>query len=437
MAGKFINTTSQYTEIINKAADISKGLLDNPYYLYSDKKATEVTYYNINTTMTTVDESTRGNYSEISVNSPIRFNKIKNFMLYGITKVEPNLDIGEFGLESSDITGEAIVLPKTIIPYPGDYFTINQLSNSLLFKVTSVNPNTLDTGITMYRINYTLCSSDGLKKIEAQVVKTFIFSINTGGVGSDNGSNLSSSIIDENIYDKSKDLQDYSTVLKDYFIALFYDAKVQSFTYNYKVTPEWRQNNGYSTHLHLVNMQQVECVPFGFKVYDPYLIEFLIRNKVLSGSTDYIYVTQQMFLKSTFGMDYDKSFFSSIEDKDIEKHYGRHVGNLLYCDQKLSLLYAFPEDYYYMEYKNTNANFFFIDIFDDPDFCNKIKKCEFTSHELKNIIVKYFNNIEITIDDLKKLKHIDYMETKEFYYGIPFVIFCIEQQIQNLLSQSS
>ena len=245
MAGKFINTTSQYTEIINKAADISKGLLDNPYYLYSDKKATEVTYYNINTTMTTVDESTRGNYSEISVNSPIRFNKIKNFMLYGITKVEPNLDIGEFGLESSDITGEAIVLPKTIIPYPGDYFTINQLSSSLLFKVTSVNPNTLDTGITMYRINYTLCSSDGLKKIEAQVVKTFIFSINTGGVGSDNGSNLSSSIIDENIYDKSKDLQDYSTVLKDYFIALFYDAKVQSFTYNYKVTPEWRQNNGY------------------------------------------------------------------------------------------------------------------------------------------------------------------------------------------------
>ena len=38
------------------------------------------------------------------------------------------------------------------------------------------------------------------------------------------------------------------------------------------------------------------------------------------------------------------------------------------------------------------------------------------------------------LDDLKKLKHIDYMSNKEFFYGIPFAICCIEKQIEKNLS---
>ena len=141
-----------------------------------------------------------------------------------------------------------------------------------------------------------------------------------------------------------------------------------------------------------------------------------------------------MYLPSTFGMDYDKTIFASIEDRDINKHYGRSVGNLLLCDQKLSILYAYPTDYYYMTYHGLNANFFYISIFDDPDFKNKIIDNVSTSHELKNLLVKYFNDEDITIEDLEKLKHIDYMDNKEFFYGIPFAIFCIEKQIQKNLS---
>ena len=436
MAGKFFNTSTAYTQMTTQAADVMKGLLDNPYYLFSDKKASECTYYNLNTTMTTLDEATRGNYSEISNNSPLRFNKIKNFMVYGITRIEPNLDIGDFGLESSDITGECIVLPKTIIPYPGDYFYLDQLDKPYLFRVTAVNPNTLDTGATLYRINYSLVSSDGLKKIEPQVVKVFEFNLSLSG---EMGSNMAASLVDEDTYANASELEDYATTLKDYYISMFYDNKVQSFTYNYGLTDEWREMNGDPHHLHLVNMQKVECTPFGFKVYDPYLIEFMIRNKILSGASTYIYVTQQMFLPSTFAMDYDKTIFASLEDKDLERHYGRNTGNLLYVDarQKLSLLYAFLTPYYYMEYNHLNAKFFYINIFDDPDFTNKIKNKEYTSHELKNLIVKYFNDEDITLEDLHKLKHIDYMNNKEFYYGIPFAIFCIEQQIAKNLANSN
>ena len=84
--------------MVNQVAETMKGLLDNPYYLFTDKKASECTYYNINTTMTTLDEATRGNYSEIANNSPMRFNKIKNFLIYGATKIDINLVIPQMEL---------------------------------------------------------------------------------------------------------------------------------------------------------------------------------------------------------------------------------------------------------------------------------------------------------------------------------------------------
>ena len=63
MAGKFINTDQKIT--FDTLADNMKDLLNNPYYQFSDKKGTICQYYNINTTKTTLDEATRGNYSEI------------------------------------------------------------------------------------------------------------------------------------------------------------------------------------------------------------------------------------------------------------------------------------------------------------------------------------------------------------------------------------
>ena len=439
MAGKFLNTTTAYSQMTNNMTSMAKKLLDNPYYLYTDKKATECTYYNINTTMTTLDEATRGNYAEISAQSPLRFNKIKNFLVYGLSRIEPNLTIGEYGLEGDDVTGEAIILPKTIIPYPGDYFFVTALGKDYLFKVNAVNPNTLDTGATMYRINYIMITTDGLKDIEPQVVKRFVFSMNTGGNGSDNGTNLSTSIIDEETAESTDAFDKTLTALKDYFIALFYEPKIETFIYNYQdYTKEWHEVNGIPDRPKVFNMREfAESNPFGVKVYDPYLIEFIIRNGILSGSSIYLHVMQKMFLPPSFALDYDRTIFSSIEDKNIEKHYTRITGNLLKCDQKLSILYAYPEDYFYMQYHNLDARFFFINIFDDPEFCNRVKqKKYYEHHELKNLIIKYFNDESITKDDLDALDHIDYMKNKEFYYGIPLAIFCLEKQMMANLSKA-
>ena len=401
MAGRFTRTSSLKIDMPNLIPSNAKNLLNNPYYLFNNTSQSVCNYYNINTTMTTLDESTRGNYGEISSDSPIRFNKISNFCIYGINKIEPSLENGEYGLESSDITGDAIILPNTIIPYPGDFFSLNQIDKPYLFKVTAVNPNTLDTGATMYRVNYTLSSSDGVENIEPQVVKRYNFYIENYG------SNFGC-LIEEAVASEIAELERYTVVLKDYYLQLFYDYKIQSFSY---------LRDGM------------------IRVYDPYLIEFIIRNKIMTGSTRYIHVDQQIFLPATFGVDYDRTIFSALEDRDPYKHYCKFTGNLLLCTQKLSLLYAYPQDYYIMDYSHLNSKFHIIDIFDDPSFMDRVRNNELTTNVLKNIVINYLNGIN-TIDEtiLSQLKHVDYMQTPELFYLIPLVIYCIEQVIMNMLS---
>ena len=56
---------------------------------------------------------------------------------------------------------------------------------------------------------------------------------------------------------------------------------------------------------------------------------------------------------------------------------------------------------------------------------------------LKDIIIRYFNNIPIDKTILNRLKHVDYMENDELYYLIPLVIYCMEKNIETLLNNKS
>lgn len=405
MAKGFINTDSVRKTITEKTIPSGvKTVLNNPYYLFNDKTASLCTYYNLNTTMTTLDETVKLNYAELTINSPLRFNKVIEFYIYGINKIEPSLDITDYGLEGDNIDGEAIILPNTIIPYPGDRFILDVLGSKYIFQITNVNPNTLDTGAVMFKCNYILSSSDGLQIIEDKVVKTYKF------IADNVGTNFSC-LIEDTTYSELSNIQTVSNMLKDYYIQIFYDTRVQTFAY-------YRDSAG-------------------FKVHDPYLLEFIIRNDILANSSNYLYVDHQLFLPSTFGVDYSRTIFSSIENNDIKHHIGSFIGNMLLVTQRLSLLYAYPQDYYYMEYARINPAFYTINIFDDPAFGDKIKDNDSTGNILKDILIGYFNDGEITSDTLDSINHIDYMNNSELYYLIPITIFILDTYVQKSLSKTS
>ena len=78
-----------------------------------------------------------------------------------------------------------------------------------------------------------------------------------------------------------------------------------------------------------------------------------------------------------------------------------------------------------------------IDIFDDPDFANKILKNIKTGNVMKDILIGYFNEESITEEQLNELKHIDYMNNVELYYLIPFTIYILNKFIQDNLAKTS
>lgn len=410
MAGRFINIQTTHSTMTNTVIDTAKTMLNNPYYLYSDKKGSECIYYNINDTMSTLDEASRTNYSELGPNSPIRYNKVNNFMLYGISKMEVNLDIGEVGLEADTITGDAIILPDTIRPYPGDFFILTQYSKPYLFKVTKVDRNLLDTEKDMYRINYMLAYSDqaSIADINRQVVKNFNFVV--GNVGTNYAC-----IIEEDVYNISLALQELSVMLKDYFYNIFWDTKVQTFIY---------------TRPH-------HCT----RVYDPYLIEFIIKNKILNGASHYVSVMQQLYLPLTFRIEYDKTMFRSLELKSVDRPFNKFIGKLIPVteEQQLSLLYQYCITYFYMDYSPLNKYQVPINIFGDSnnDILNKIKSNSSTSSPLYNAVIKYLNGEDFTEADIKAMYNIDYYDSCETYYGIPMAIYCIEQHLHNTLSTTT
>ena len=87
-----------------------------------------------------------------------------------------------------------------------------------------------------------------------------------------------------------------------------------------------------------------------------------------------------------------------------------------------------------MEYSHLNPALFSITLFDEVDIIDKIKNKSMTDDVMVNILIKYFNNEEVTFEDLHSLKNIDYVSTKELFYLIPITIYCLENIIVNILT---
>ncbi|MCK9199174.1 MAG: hypothetical protein M0P49_06185 [Bacilli bacterium] len=394
---KFINTEKKLT--IDSLVTGFKDRMKNPYYSMQDKKPSIVTYYTHNFENSTLDNATKTEYSQLGDNSPIRYNKISDFFLYGIEKITVNLELGDYGLESNAIEGEAIVLPNTIIPIPGDYFEINYTGKDYLFKVMDSSPDTIDSGSNFYKITYKLDQTDN-EKIDSLVVDSYNMVINNIGT-------KFNPIIKSNDYDFIVILEDILLRLKKYYKNLFYNDRVQTFTFT---------NNG--------------C-----KFYDPYLIEFLIRNRLLEGDSEYIYIGHQITPHPTMFLDYDKTMFRNVELRSKDDIENRISSTATSITDPVSIFSSRKEDYYVIKYANNYNGLEFIQNF-DPFLIDSIinNKTTDIGNTYYNIIVKYFNDIEtFESNDVKFLEEIDYQSNLALFYCIPMMIYIIEYYIKNML----
>lgn len=404
--GKIIETN--YHETVGKITSFATDLVNNSFYTLNDKKPTIVTYYNINKEASSLDPGSKLSYDNIGTDSSLRFNKINDFIIYGFNKVELNTENDEFGLEAEKISGEVIVLPNTIIPTEGDYFEVEHIKDSTwLFIVTDVQQDTLENGSNAYKLQYRLEYVDH-ERIQEQVVDDFKM------IEKREGTNVVK-IVETTKYEKAKKMDEVAVMLKSYFNDLFYNNKVQTFIYT--DLTEWR-------------------------VYDPYMIEFLIRNKILDNGLDsYVYVCHQLELNATFNMDYDNTLYRAFEKKSKEKlstvDRGIQLKDIISYGTTFAGRY---ETYFEAKYVKPKVTGYYGSCMSDELMYNIIDNKlveDIKSEEYvplwKNILIKYFNNEDYTDNEIKSIVDMHFDASIEAFYTIPLLIFCLEYAIENML----
>lgn len=394
----FINT--QYSDTITNLIQAGESKLTNPYYKFSDKKPTTVVYYKQNKTKSTLDCASEINYAYVSNQSALRYNKIIDFQLYGLPQITVNYDVGDNGVEADTIAGDCIVLPNTIEPLPGDFFSINQVKEDLLFMVDHVTPDTLDTGANIYKIEYHLELSNSIDDIEKQVVETFRFI--AGYVGTEYNCFISSANME-----LAESLSDLCDQLITYYNSIFFKTRVQTYVYRYKDT---------------------------YNFYDPFMVEFLRRNKIMSTPTDFNYVMHQVHTEITFPYEYSRTFFAALETRDIALATSTNVATADLITDINSLFTSRIEDYYQVKYMGNMPYKTRFNVFDKALIDGiRENKTYNGQNSIYNIIISYMNGASNYIDAniIDEIHKMDLTDTMVTFYMIPLYIFIIRNYISN------
>lgn len=266
---------------LNNQAFKFEDRLNSQYTKFLDKPPTYVTYYHINTISSTTDNGF-GNVQElIGDESPLRFSEIKDFPIYGIEHLMLDLSEEEEGLQTS-LEGEGIILPNTVKPLPGDYFTITYLREKFLFVVTEIRFDTIKSN-NYYKITYSIKSvnSSSVEEIEKQVDEKF--TCVKSNVGTEDKCIIEDS--QKEIADKiGKVVKDLSTN----YLSLFYNSKYNAIMYT---------------------------TIGGTKIYNKYLGEFVNRTKLFSDvdSFNTLYFTNEE-KDPNFVYDFENSFYACLID---------------------------------------------------------------------------------------------------------------------------
>lgn len=403
MAGKF--TSTNYTKTIDNLVDATKSkLINNPYYIFADQKPTKVDYYAQNVEKSTLDEASGLYGAHVGKDSPFKFNKIKDFYLYGIEKITTDYDVGDYGTEAASITGDCIILPNSIMPRPGDFFYISYLKQPMLFKVNAVTPDTLDNGSNFYKIEYSLELTNTIDSIENQVVSNYSFIV--GNVGTDY-----KCVLESNSIQLIEFLETLIEELITSFENIFFDSRLQTFVYNHD----------------------------GWHMYDPYLIEFFIRNKVLNYGDKFVFVSHAAEVGKTFGMDYNKTFFRCLEQPSKFNVECSTTATAALITDINSLFVTKMTEYYQVRY-NDSTPFMTRFITIPMEVLEQIESGEYFAkghrYESYNLWIAYFKHdiSYITEDILDAIKSADALDNKDCFYSLAINIFILEKYIENMMA---
>lgn len=157
--------------------------LHNRINKYTGEARTLVTYFSINDQHTTDSLGLNDAYQILGIDSPFRWDCIEDFPLLGMAQIAPeNGTTPSTTIRNYNFSGNATVIPGTVMPKENDFFIVNHLKMTHLIRITEVTQDGLNTDGS-YRITYSLFSTQpaDVQQLRSQVVKYYKCDLQTIG----------------------------------------------------------------------------------------------------------------------------------------------------------------------------------------------------------------------------------------------------------------
>lgn len=374
----------------------------SPTARFIDTTPVFVTYYHVDIDNTTVDEGFMDVASVIGHRSPIRFNKIENFPLYGMDQIVLNIAEDDQGLDTT-WDGDGIVLPKTIKPVPNDFFVIPTLKDYYIFRVTNIQYDTVMPD-NYYKIEFKLeyIDSTKLEEIEKQVLEEHICVLENIGTETN-------CIIEKSSYQKIKEIEKMYTEIKDLYMAMFYNDRHNVFLCEIednKLLYDPLQTYFINIHKLFNNKNDLSTIILTDQYDDP-------KRKYKYAKSVYRFLeTRDMKLLSMFK--YTTRPGTSIRESSFRKWHDRNI-------EVLDTPMVIPDE--------SNSIF-------SRDYMEAIKLNAPVESEYASLIQRYLRSEKLTIKDISMELDTEliYLNNSiEVFFFTPFIMYIIRDIIEKEL----
>ena len=384
----------------------------NNYNKFLESRPIFITYYSQDSVLSTADTGMQTVERLVGSSSPIKYNQLKEFPLYGTQLSQIDINDGDFGL-NPEFRSEGVILPGTITPKVGDFFTIDYMEKDYLFKVIDINGDTIKSNSGYYKIQFKFSKPEDDTLIENNIGEKYT-------VIYDNlGSNETRSIVRDDDFSLLTELKKIKSKLSIIYKDVFYNNQTNTFTFT-----------------EIINHEEL---PTCLEVYDIFLTYFLKKNKLI----DSILLQVENTYKN-FNLIYNNSIYGFLENPK------RNIENIQFLFNKYFLVrdipdygssfYIFDKEIYNIELKKDKENPLY-HFYLDEDFIRNIEanvpyKSNDNLSKIKNCIIHYINGTDLTNEFLfETCSEIQYFieDMKEYFLYIPILLFIINNNINIII----
>ena len=378
--------------------------IKSPTSRFVDTAPTFTTYYHVNVNESTTDAGFLDVASIIGNRSPLRFDKIEKFPIYGLDQIVLQIQEDDAGLDSS-YEGEAIILPSTIKPVQNDFFIIPLLKDSYVFRVIEIQYDTIMQD-NFYKINFKLEYIDEgkIEQIDEQKVEDFVCVLENIGTETN-------CIVEKSTFVKIGEIEKMYHEMVEFYSAMFYNER------------------------HNVFLGELELGRF---LYDPLQADFINKHKLFNERNN----LQTLILTDQYNdpkrkLKYNKSVYKFIELRDLKLlnnfKYATRPGITIHessfyrwHDKKVDVLDLHPV------YRDDSPKIF------SDEFVNNIKYNSEVDGDYANLIQRFVRKEELSLKDIPLTLDTELLylnNSIEVFFFTPIIMYIIKDTIKKELSK--